>query len=193
LNHVPAPALRTGEDDDAVLDADIAARARGVRLLVLDVDGVLTDGRLYYASGGDEAKAFHIQDGLGIKLLQGTGVVVAIITGRRSAALERRARELGIGHLTQGAEDKLAAFERLAGALSVAPAQVACVGDDLPDLPMIRRCGLGVTVPDAPALLRRHAHYLTRRRGGEGAVREVCDLLMQAQGTLADALREFLA
>lgn len=176
-----------------VLDDDTARRARRVRLLVLDVDGVLTDGRLHYSAAGDETKAFHIQDGLGIKLLQRSGVAVGIISGRRSAAVERRARELGIEHLAQGVEHKLAAFEQLIGGLRFDATEAGCIGDDLPDLPLIRRCALGATVPDAPAVLQRHAHYVTRRRGGEGAVREVCELLMQAQGTLAGMLAEFLA
>jgi 3-deoxy-D-manno-octulosonate 8-phosphate phosphatase (KDO 8-P phosphatase) len=172
--------------------ADFAARARRIRWLILDVDGVLTDGRLHYSSGGDESKAFHIQDGLGIKLLQASGVHVAVITGRRSPAVERRAHELGIERLAQGAEDKLDAFEQLLSEVGADPEQAACVGDDLPDLPLLRRCALGVTVPDAPELLRRHAHYVTARRGGEGAVREVCELLMQAQGTLDAILQGYL-
>jgi 3-deoxy-D-manno-octulosonate 8-phosphate phosphatase (KDO 8-P phosphatase) len=177
----------------ALLPEAITQRAARVRLLVLDVDGVLTDGRLYYSSAGDEAKAFHIQDGLGIKLLQRSGVQVALITGRRSAAVERRAHELGIGLLFQGVEDKLIAFETLLGALRTGPDHAACMGDDLPDLPLIRRCALAATVPDAPDLVREHAHYITRRRGGEGAAREVCELLMQAQGTLGALLGEYLA
>jgi 3-deoxy-D-manno-octulosonate 8-phosphate phosphatase (KDO 8-P phosphatase) len=172
--------------------ADLAARARQIRWLILDVDGVLTDGRLHYSSAGDESKAFHIQDGLGIRLLQASGVRVALITGRRSPAVERRSRELGIERLAQGAEDKLAVFEQLLSEVGAHPGQAACVGDDLPDLPLLRRCGLGVTVPDAPELLRRHAHYVTARRGGEGAVREVCELLMQAQGTLDAVLQGYL-
>jgi 3-deoxy-D-manno-octulosonate 8-phosphate phosphatase (KDO 8-P phosphatase) len=172
--------------------ADLAARARQIRWLILDVDGVLTDGRLHYSSAGDESKAFHIQDGLGIKLLQASGVRVAVITGRRSPAVERRVQELGIEWLAQGAEDKLATFERLLSEVGTDPGQVACVGDDLPDLPLLRRCALGATVPDAPELLRRHAHYVTARRGGEGAVREVCELLMQSQGTLDAILQGYL-
>jgi 3-deoxy-D-manno-octulosonate 8-phosphate phosphatase (KDO 8-P phosphatase) len=170
----------------------LARRAAQVRLLVLDVDGVLTDGRLYYSSAGEEAKAFHIQDGLGIKLLQRTGLRVALITGRRAPAVERRARELGIELLFQGIEYKLAALEQLLGDLRIGADRVACMGDDLPDLPLIRRCALAVTVPQAPEAVRKHAHYITRRPGGEGAVREVCELLMQAQGTLDQQLQEYL-
>jgi 3-deoxy-D-manno-octulosonate 8-phosphate phosphatase (KDO 8-P phosphatase) len=171
----------------------LARRARAIRLLVLDVDGVLTDGRLYYSSAGDESKTFHIQDGLGFKLLQRSGVRVAIITGRRSPVVERRARELGIDLMFQGVEDKLHTFGQLLRELGLEADHAGCMGDDLPDLPLIRRCALGVTVPDAPEVVRQHAHHVTRRRGGEGAVREVCDLVMAAQGTLADALRDYLA
>jgi 3-deoxy-D-manno-octulosonate 8-phosphate phosphatase (KDO 8-P phosphatase) len=180
----------TAQHDSLV--PDLAGRARQVRWLVLDVDGVLTDGRLHYSSAGEESKAFHIQDGLGIKLLQASGVRVAVVTGRQSSAVERRARELGIEQVAQGVEDKLAAFQRLLAEAGVGAAQAACVGDDLPDLPLLRRCALGITVPDAPELLRRHAHYVTVRRGGDGAVREVCELLMQAQGTLDAALQGYL-
>jgi len=170
----------------------LSERARGVRLLVLDVDGVLTDGTLYFAAGGEELKAFNIQDGLGIKLLQASGVEVAIVTGRSSRALELRARELGVERVVQGAQDKLAAFTALLETLALQPAQAACVGDDLPDLPLIARCGLAVSVPEAPLALRSRAHYITHRPGGRGAVREVCELLMQAQGTLARAMESFL-
>jgi 3-deoxy-D-manno-octulosonate 8-phosphate phosphatase (KDO 8-P phosphatase) len=163
-----------------------------VRLLVLDVDGVLTDGTLYIAASGEELKAFNIQDGLGIKLLQASGVDVAIVTGRSSRALELRACELAVGHLVQGAQDKLAALTAVLDALALKPEQAACVGDDLPDLPLIARCGLGVAVPEAPPALLGRAHYVTRRAGGRGAVREVCDLLMHAQGTLPRAIEPFL-
>jgi 3-deoxy-D-manno-octulosonate 8-phosphate phosphatase (KDO 8-P phosphatase) len=156
------------------------------------VDGVLTDGRLYYSSAGGEWKAFHIQDGLGVKLLQRSGVHVALISGRRSPAVERRARELGIGLVFQGVEDKLGAFGQLLHELTLEADRAGCMGDDLPDLPLIRRCVLGVTVPEASEVVRQHAHYVTRRRGGEGAVREVCELVMAAQGTLPDMLGEYL-
>jgi 3-deoxy-D-manno-octulosonate 8-phosphate phosphatase (KDO 8-P phosphatase) len=171
----------------------LTSQLAAVRLLVLDVDGVLTDGRLYYGSGGDETKAFHIQDGLGIQLLQRSGVQVAIVSGRRSAAVERRAQELGIGSVALGVADKLAAYQALLEARSLQQGQAACMGDDLPDLPLLRRCGVALTVPDAPAVVREHVHYVTQRRGGEGAVREACELIMQAQNTLADTLRSYLA
>jgi 3-deoxy-D-manno-octulosonate 8-phosphate phosphatase (KDO 8-P phosphatase) len=172
--------------------APLAQLARAVRLLVLDVDGVLTDGTLYFSDGGEQLKAFHIHDGLGVKLLRASGVQVAIVTGRRSRALEQRARELGVERLFQGAEDKLAAFSSLLAAQGLEPAQAACMGDDLPDLPLLTRCGLAMTVPEAPEAIRSRVHYITRRGGGRGAVREVCELLMQAQGTLAGAIEDYL-
>jgi 3-deoxy-D-manno-octulosonate 8-phosphate phosphatase (KDO 8-P phosphatase) len=155
------------------------------------VDGVLTDGALYYSSAGEEMKAFNIQDGLGIKLLQSGGVTVAIITGRRSAMVERRAQELGITHISQGAQDKLAAFERLLAETGLRADQAACMGDDLPDLPLLRRCALGITVPDAPEAVRARAALVTQRPGGHGAVREVCELILAAQGTLGHALEPY--
>lgn len=163
-----------------------------MRLLTLDADGVLTDGRLYYSAHGEELKAFDIQDGLGLKMLQASGVQVAIITGRQSEALLARARNLGVERVLQGVEDKLAAFVDLLAALRLEQASAACMGDDLPDLPMLRRCGLALTVPAAAALVRRHAHYVTQRHGGRGAVREACELIMQGQGTLELQLQRYL-
>jgi len=171
---------------------ELRERARSVRLLVLDVDGVLTDGTLYFSNAGEEIKAFNIQDGLGIKLLQATGVTVAIITGRQSRALELRAENLGVRYLYQGAEDKVTAFGDLLNTLALMPSAAACMGDDLPDVPLMRRCGLAVSVPDAPTLVQSHAHYVTRKSGGHGAAREVCELLMDAQGTLSSQLEPYL-
>jgi 3-deoxy-D-manno-octulosonate 8-phosphate phosphatase (KDO 8-P phosphatase) len=172
--------------------ADLLQRASRVRLLVLDVDGVLTDGTLYFSATGEEIKAFNIQDGLGVKLLRASGVEVAIISGRRSAALERRAENLGVNRLLQGIEDKLAAFTELADALGLTPDRIGCVGDDLPDLPLLRRCALSVAVPEAAQRVREAAHYVTRARGGRGAVREVCELILEAQGSLETQLAPYL-
>jgi len=172
--------------------SDLIGRAKSVRLLVLDVDGVLTDGRLYYADDGVELKAFNIQDGLGLRMLSASGVAVAIISGRRSKALELRAQNLGVTHVFQGADDKLSVFEPLLIRLSLTAAQAASIGDDLPDLPVLRRCGLAVCVPEAPALVREHVHFVTQRAGGRGAVRELCELIMSAQGTLETQLHEFM-
>lgn len=158
--------------------AEPAAR---VRLLVLDVDGVLTDGRLYYGARGEALKVFHVRDGLGLKLLAAAGIKVAVISGRRSGMTARRCRELGVRHLVQGVEDKLAAFHRLSARLGVPSKESACVGDDLPDVPLMREVGLSFAVADAHPQARSAARVITRLPGGAGAVREVCDYLLDAR------------
>jgi 3-deoxy-D-manno-octulosonate 8-phosphate phosphatase (KDO 8-P phosphatase) len=170
----------------------VRRRAALVRLLVLDVDGVLTDGHLYYGPDGIELKAFHIHDGLGLRMLMASGIQVAIITGRSSRAVELRAENLGISNLYQGVADKLEAFRQLLGRVDLDETAVAAVGDDLPDVPILRRSALAVCVPQAPETVRRHCHYVTERSGGSGAVREVCELLMHAQETLATQLERYL-
>lgn len=174
------------------MSPDLRARARGIRLLVLDVDGVLTDGRLYYGANGAELKAFHIRDGLGLKMLRASGVEVAIVTGRTSRAVELRAENLGVAYVYQGVTDKLAVFEQLLAQLTVDTTAAAAMGDDLPDLPVLRRCGFAACVPEASAAVRSHVHYITDRPGGTGAVREVCELLMAAQGTLETVMQDYL-
>jgi 3-deoxy-D-manno-octulosonate 8-phosphate phosphatase (KDO 8-P phosphatase) len=154
---------------------------RRVRMLVLDVDGVLTDGRLYYGPRGESLKVFHVRDGHGIKQVAAHGITVAIISGRRSTALARRARELGIRHVIQGAEDKLDALTRLARERRLPLEQCACLGDDTPDVAILREAGLGIAVADAHPDALAAADLVTRRVGGQGAVREVCDWLLQAQ------------
>ncbi len=149
-----------------------------IRLLVLDVDGVLTDGRLYYGARGELMKSFHVRDGHGIKTLRAAGVEVAVLSGRRSAAAGRRCRELGIRHVLQGVDDKLSAFERLAARLRLRPRECACIGDDVPDVPLMRAVGLAFAVADAHPAARRAAHYATSLPGGCGAVRQVCDHLV---------------
>lgn len=156
--------------------------ARALRLLVLDVDGVLTDGRIFYANNGEELKAFNIKDGLGIKLLQRAGVEVSIITGRRSNIVERRAGELGIDTVIQGREDKLAALRELCATRRLELEQCAYMGDDLPDLSAVRAAGLGLTVADASQALISAADWCARLPGGAGAVREACDALLEARG-----------
>jgi 3-deoxy-D-manno-octulosonate 8-phosphate phosphatase (KDO 8-P phosphatase) len=158
-----------------------AAALRGVRLLVLDVDGVLTDGRLLYGPKGELIKAFHVRDGYGIKQVAQAGITVAIISGRKSAAVARRARDLGIRHVTQGANDKLAALRKLAKARGVSLEDCACVGDDTPDAPILEAAGLGIAVADAHPDALATANLVTTRPGGHGAVREVCDWLMAAR------------
>lgn len=167
-------------------------KAREIKLLVLDVDGVLTDGHLWYDNSGEELKAFNIQDGLGIKLLLRGGVDVAIITGRRSALVARRARELGIRHVVQGREDKLIALQTLVEELAIPLQEIAYMGDDLPDLSAIRAVGLGIAVANAQPVVATHADYKTARSGGDGAVREICDLILQAQGKFDAIVEHYL-
>jgi 3-deoxy-D-manno-octulosonate 8-phosphate phosphatase (KDO 8-P phosphatase) len=154
---------------------------RRVQLLVLDVDGVLTDGRLFYGPKGEALKAFHVRDGHGIKQVAANGITVAIISGRKSAAVARRARELGIRHVTQGATDKLSALMRLAKSRRVALEHCACVGDDTPDAPMLHAAGVAIAVADAHSDALAVANLVTTRPGGYGAVREVCDWLLDAR------------
>ncbi len=165
----------------------LLTRARDIRLAVFDVDGVLTDGRLYFLPDGSEAKAFSTLDGQGIKMLVQAGIRTAIITGRESIVVARRAAALGIHHLYQGREDKLAALNELLAGQAISLAQTAYLGDDLPDLPAIRRVGLGMAVANADGFVRQQAHGVTRTRGGEGAAREFCELILQAKGLLEQA------
>ena len=167
---------------------DIDQRARAVRMIVFDVDGVLTDGSLFYGDDGQEYKAFNSRDGHGIKMLRASGVEPAIITGRTSQVVLFRARNLGIEHLYQGADDKLVAFGQLLANVNLVPEQIAYMGDDVVDLPVLRRCGLALTVPDAPPEVMARSHYVTRAGAGRGAAREVCELIMRAQGTWAGQL-----
>lgn len=169
----------------------LIARARRIRLLSCDVDGVLTDGRVFVAEDGRELKMYSCLDGLGMKWLERSGVVVAWITGSKTAAVAQRARTLGIARVIAGAENKLDPWERLRNELSLEPDECAHIGDDLPDLPLITRCGLGATVPHAPEPLRRRAHYVTRTEGGAGAVRELAELILGAQGKLEGLLRSY--
>lgn len=157
------------------------AALRAVKLLVLDVDGVLTDGRLFYGAKGEELKAFHVRDGHGIKEIMSAGIDVAIISGRKSEAVAQRARELGIRHVVQGAHDKLAALHKLARARKLALDYCACVGDDTPDVPVLEACGVGIAVADAHPDALAAADLVTQTRGGRGAVREVCDWLLAAR------------
>lgn len=166
--------------------------ARKIKLIIFDVDGVMTDGRLIIGDDGQEYKAFNSQDGLGMKLLKASGVEMAIITGRTSNVVTKRAESTGIGHFYQGVEDKLEAFLDLAKKAGFSHEQCAFMGDDVVDLPPMRRCGLALTVPAAPALVKQHAHYVTAREAGHGAVREVCELIMQAQGTYDAQMAQYL-
>jgi 3-deoxy-D-manno-octulosonate 8-phosphate phosphatase (KDO 8-P phosphatase) len=160
---------------------ELSKRAAQIRLVVFDVDGVFTDGRLHYGADGESLKVFHVHDGQGIKRLLKQGVEVAVISGRDSAAVTRRMQDLGIRHVFQGDEDKLPLFERLLAQFALSSEQAACVGDDLPDLPLMERAGLAIAVANALPEIREHAHYVTHAGGGRGAVREVCDLILSAR------------
>ncbi len=169
-----------------------AQRARNIRLMAFDVDGVLTDGRLYFGAAGEESKAFHTRDGQGMKMLQAAGVQLAIITGRTARAVELRAQNLGITQVRQGIEDKRSALAELAGALGVDLAQAGYMGDDVVDLPVLRACGFSATVPDGHPLVRSAADYVSHAPAGAGAVREVCEFILQAQGRLDQAMAPYL-
>ena len=170
----------------------IHTKAKNVRLAIFDVDGVLTDGSLYLTDSGDEIKAFNTLDGHGLKMLRESGVELAIITGRTSRSVELRAKNLGIDLLFQGVADKAATFATLLKSRKLDAAATAYMGDDVVDLPVMLRCGLALSVPNAPLLVRQHSHYVTRAGGGHGAVREACELIMHAQGTLARSLEAYL-
>ncbi|MGJ7457166.1 KdsC family phosphatase [Halomonas sp. MA07-2] len=163
-------------------DPRLVDRLRLIRLLALDVDGVLTDGQLFFQADGTEIKAFNVQDGHGLKLLKRAGIEVALITGRDSPTVSHRAAALGIQHVFQGVEKKLPVLRDLCTRLGLEFDQVSYCGDDMPDVGAIRRAGVGISVPNAPEYIRQHADWVTVRSGGQGAVREVCDTLLKAQG-----------
>lgn len=167
-------------------------RARNIKLAAFDVDGVLTDGTLYLTDGGEEIKAFNSLDGHGMKMLRESGVELAIITGRTSRIVELRAKNLGVGLVYQGVEDKARAFAELLAARRLDATAIAYMGDDVVDLPVLTRCGLALSVPEAPLFVRQRVHYVSRAGGGRGAVREVCELIMHAQGTLEQKLQTYL-
>ena len=164
------------------MDPHVAERARRVRLAIFDVDGVMTDGTLYYGPRGEAMKAFNILDGHGLKLLQKAGIATAILSGRKSTAVAKRARELAIAHVIQGTgDDKVPAFEALVKKAGVRADACSFMGDDVQDLPVMSRCGFAVAVVNAVEAVKSQAHYVTRAHGGRGAVREFCDLLLEAR------------
>ncbi len=163
---------------------EVLEKAKNIQVVIFDVDGILTDGTLYLTDGGEEIKAFNSHDDHGMKMLKASGVELAIITSRESRCVELRAESLGISLIYQGAKNKLQVFEVLLTKLGLDVSACAYVGDDLIDLPVMLRCGLSICVPAAPALVKKQAHYVTRLEGGHGAVREVCEMVMLAQGTL---------
>jgi 3-deoxy-D-manno-octulosonate 8-phosphate phosphatase (KDO 8-P phosphatase) len=168
-------------------------RAARVKVMIFDVDGVLTDGSLTYGPDGEATKTFYVLDGLGIQLLQKTGVQTAIISARRSPIVVRRAADLGINHVYQGQHDKRLAFAELLAATGITAEECGYIGDDVIDLPLFTRVGFAVTVPSGHPEVQHRAHYVTRSPGGRGAVREVCDMVMRAQGTYEQALAPYFA
>jgi 3-deoxy-D-manno-octulosonate 8-phosphate phosphatase (KDO 8-P phosphatase) len=165
-----------------ISDPELAERARKLKWLLLDVDGVLTDGRLVYGPSGEEQKVFHVRDGLGLRLLQRSGVKLGIISGRESDALKVRSADLGIDWLAMERVDKGPAFAEFLAAQEAAPEQVAFIGDDLVDLPILLHCGLSFAPADAVPEIRERVHRVLREKGGWGAVRELCELLIRARG-----------
>ena len=172
---------------------DVLERARRVRLMLFDVDGVLTDGKLWYGPAGEALKAFGVLDGHGIKLLMQSGVAVALLSGRTSPAVALRALELGVAHVLQGIDDKRAAFEALCARLGIPAGETGFMGDELVDLPVLRRCGFACAPREAHELVRNLVQYVAHAPAGAGAAREICELLMRSQGTLEAALARYLA
>ena len=166
---------------------EVLNKAKNIKLFICDIDGVFSDGRIYLGNGGEELKAFHTKDGYGIKALGASGVDVAVITGRQSNIVQTRMTALNVKHIVQGEEDKLPALKNILNKLNLKPEQVAYIGDDMPDYECMAYIGLSIAVNDAHPQILQLAHYTTFTRGGFGAVREVCDLIMQTQNTLANA------
>lgn len=171
----------------------ITELAKRTRLLIMDVDGVLTDGRIFITAGGEEIKAFNTLDGHGMKMLQSTGVQLAIITGRAAPGVAHRARGLGIDHYYEGIHDKREAFADLLQKTGLTASECAYIGDDVIDLPVMSKVGLAVAVPGAPSFVQQHAHFVTGSSGGNGAVRELCELILQAQGNFDRLMASYLA
>lgn len=172
---------------------DIHNKASQIKLVIFDVDGVLTDSSLFLGDDGQEYKAFHSKDGHGMVMLQQNNVMIAIITGRTSEVVKKRMDSLGIKHVYQGQKDKLPAYEQLKKELSLSDEQIAYVGDDVVDLPVMTKVGLAIAVQDAHSMTKEHSHWITPSNGGRGAAREVCEMLMHAQGTLKSALEYYLS
>ncbi|MFN7097127.1 MAG: KdsC family phosphatase [Gammaproteobacteria bacterium] len=174
------------------MSVDIITKAKQIKLLILDVDGVMTDGRIIVTDKGEEVKSFYVQDGLGIQLLQETGLHVAVITGRNSPSVTARIKNLKIPHLYQGQINKIQAYEELLQTLQLQPAQTAHIGDDLPDIALFKRVGLAIAVPNAVQLAKEHAHWITTAAGGNGAIREACDFILKAQDLWSLIEKRFL-
>ncbi|MFY9825213.1 MAG: hypothetical protein WAM82_27795 [Thermoanaerobaculia bacterium] len=177
----------------AISDDDLARRARDLDWLLLDVDGVMTDGRLYYGPDGERWKVFHVHDGVGLKLIKDAGLKVGLLTGRGNAALETRSRELGLDAVVEGRHDKDAAFTEFLAQHGTAAERVAYIGDDILDLPVLRRCGLSFTPADGAPEVRERVHRVLTRTGGHAAVREMCELILRARGDWDKAIAHLLA
>ncbi len=180
------------QPDSMIIPEAIRIRAANIRLMIFDVDGILTNGQLIFSNKGIESKAFHAQDGLGCQFLLNSGVDVALITGRSSKIVTHRAERLGIRHVYQGQMDKLTAYNELKKSLSLTDAQCGFAGDDLIDLPILIRCGLAMSVPQGHPSVLEHVHWVSSRSAGDGAARQMTDLLMSAQGTLAPLVQSYL-
>ena len=187
MKNLPSQTLATH------VDAQVLQKAQAIKLLILDVDGVLTNGQIYITAQGEEIKAFHTLDGHGLKMLQKSGVQLAIITGRDAAGVAHRARGLGIDHYLAGIHDKRSAYLNLIEQLGLQTHECAYVGDDVVDLPVMVRCGLAIAVPSAHSWVLHYADYVTQAQAGLGAVREACEIIMLAQNTLQDALSEYVS
>jgi len=171
---------------------NILEKAKKIRLVIFDVDGVLSDGSLIYGPNQTESKAFHVHDGMGMRLLLKSGIQVGIITARKSEVVARRMQDLEVIHVYQGYSDKVLAYDDLKQKLQLDDVQIAYVGDDLPDLPLLRRVGLACTVHNAPAVIQQHVSYVTKAKGGKGAAREVCELILNANGGYETAIQTYL-
>ncbi len=174
-----------------MIDEDTRRRAAKIKLLLMDCDGVLTDGRITLLPGGDEQKTFHVRDGHGIVLLHRAGLRTGIISGRNSSLVERRAKELGIQFVRQGTWNKIDDYLEILSEAKVSPAETAFIGDDVTDIPLMLRVGLAVSVNDAVEELKNISHFVTNRNGGFGAVREICEIILQSQQKWADSLKEY--
>lgn len=167
-------------------------KAKKIRLVIFDVDGILTSGTLTYDPNGISYKNFHVHDGQGIKFLKQTGIEIGIITACKSDMVKRRMQDLNIAHVYQGQSEKLAAYENLKQKLQISDEEIAYAGDDLPDLPILKRVGLSITVPNAPKIIQQHVFWVTNKKGGKGAAREICDMIMQAQNTYQSVIDSYL-
>lgn len=173
-------------------DSDVQSRAARIKLFLMDCDGVMTDARIWVLENGEDQKAFHTRDGLGLDILHRAGLKSGVISGRVSSALTRRAEKLGMSYVRQGCEEKEQAFAEILTDAGLTNAEVAYAGDDLNDVPLMRRSGLAIAVADATPEAREHAHYITQARGGHGAVREVIELILKSQGRWDGLVQHYL-